>query len=292
MKRGFQLITFVLFLPWIYLVSILPFFLLYRISDALFILVYYVFRYRRKVVWMNLRYAFPDKSKASLRKLCRSFYQYLCDLLLEHIRGLHMTPRQLLARCKFQNPELLQKLYKQGRHVILVTGHYGNWEWAGNVVALQTSYQLCAVYKHLSHPYFDTFMYRVRTRFDRKLIHQNQVLRAMLHYDDTPKATAILADQAPPSKHAYLTTFLGQPTHVFLGVEKLAQRFNHAVVYMSAHRIKRGYYTLQANLLFAEPTRVLPYTITKAHIQQLEASIHKQPTTWLWSHQRWKHQDG
>lgn len=288
-KRFFQAITFYLLLPWLYLVSILPFFWLYRLSDVLFLLVYYVFQYRSKVVWTNLHRAFPDKSKAALEKLRQSFYQYLCDLLLEHIKSLTISPQQALHRCSLKNPELLQKLYEQGRHIILVTGHYGNWEWAGNAVALQTSYHLYALYKPLSHPYFDTLVRRIRTRFGRKLIGQRQALRIMLQYGTSPKATAILADQAPPPEHAYVTTFLNQPTYVFSGVEKLAKKLNHAVVYMSTHRIKRGYYTVQAKLLFEQPTGVPAHAITITHTHQLEAAIRNQPATWLWSHKRWQH---
>lgn len=289
MRRFFQALTFYLMLPWLYLASILPFSWLYRLSDICFFLAYYVLQYRRSVVWENLYNAFPNQGEAALKKLSKSFYQYLCDLLLEHIKGLTITPAQVVRRCRLQNPAVLQRLYEQGRHIILVTGHYGNWEWAGNAVALQTSYQLYALYKPLSHPYFDGLMRRIRTRFGRKLIHQSQALRTMLQYSTAPKATAILADQAPPPEHAYVMPFMNQPTYVFKGVEKLAQKFNHAVVYISTQRIKRGYYTVRAELLFDDPTVVPTHTITIAHTQQLEAAIRNQPATWLWSHRRWKH---
>ena len=276
-------------LPWLYLASILPFFWLYRLSDIYFFLVYYVFQYRRNIVWENLCNAFPDKGEAALKKLSKSFYQYLCDLLLEYIKSLTITPAQIVRRCRLQNPAVLQRLYEQGRHIILVTGHYGNWEWAGNAVALQTGYQLYALYKPLSHPYFDALIYRIRTRFGRKLILQSQALRTMLQYSTAPKATAVLADQAPSPEHGYVTTFLNQPTYVFKGVEKLAQKLNHAVVYISTQRIKRGYYTVQAELLFDNPTVVPAHKITVAHTQKLEADIRNQSATWLWSHRRWKH---
>jgi len=271
MKRCVQAISFYLLLPWLYVIALLPFTWLYKLADVCFFLAYKVFKYRRKVVWSNLCLVFPDQEAAVLQKLSKDFYQYFCDLVLEHVKTWTITPKQVAERCKLANPSVLQKLYDQSKHIILVTGHYGNWEWAGNAVALQTDYALYALYQPLSNPYFDTLLKRIRTRFHRKIIPQQRALQTMGHYDAAPKATAILADQAPPPKNAYITSFLGQPTHVFKGVEKLAQRLNHAVVYISTQRIRRGHYMVHATLLCDDPASVSPHAITNAYIQQLEA---------------------
>ncbi len=288
MKRFVQALSFYCLLPWLYLIALLPFAWLYKLSDRCFFLVYHLFKYRRKVVWQNLTHIFPDKTPAELQELSQSFYHYLCDLLLEHIKSLMMTPMQATKHCKLENPELLQHLYDQGRHIILVTGHYGNWEWAGHAVALQTNYQLYALYKPLSNPYFDAFLRRIRTRFHRKVIRQDQALRVMSHYGSTPTATAILADQAPITSQAYLTSFLGQPTYVGKGLEKLAKKLNYAVVYISTPRIQRGYYQVKASLLFDDPANTPDNLITQGYTQELEMDIYQQPATWLWSHRRWK----
>lgn len=291
-KRFTQALIFYLLLPWLYLIALLPFAWLYRLSDLCFFLVYYVFNYRRRVVWDNLCYVFPHKSPTELKKVNKAFYQYLCDLLLEHLKVLTISPTEAIQRCRLQNPEILQQLYEQGRHVILATGHYGNWEWAGNAMALQTSYQLNALYKPLSSPYFDTFLQRLRTRFNRKVIRQDQAFRVMSNYGTPPTTTAILADQAPLPNHAYITAFLGQPTYVGKGLEKLAKKLDHAVVYISTQRLRRGYYTLQATLISEYPANTPDTWITEAYIQHLEADIYQQPATWLWSHRRWKNKVG
>lgn len=288
MKRLIQALIFYLLLPWLYVIAWLPFAWIYKLSDICCFFAYHVCRYRRKVVWSNLWQAFPDQEAAAIQKMSKAFYQYLCDLLLEHIKNLYITPAQVAQRCQIANPAVLQQLYAQGRHILLVTGHYGNWEWAGNAVALQTNYALHALYQPLSNPYFDALLLRMRSRFGRKLIHHHKALKALLQYDTIPKATAILADQAPIPEHAAVTRFLGQPTYVFKGIEKLAKKLNHAVVYISTQRIKRGYYTMHATLLFENPADVPANMITTAHTQSLEADIHRQPATWLWSHKRWK----
>ncbi len=288
MKWLIQAITFYLLLPWLYLIAMLPFRLIYGISDLLFYVVYYVFLYRRKVVRKNLTHAFPDKSKQELNTLERSFYKHFCDLLVEYIKSLTITPSQIARRCTIQNIALLEGLYAQGRHIMLVTGHQGNWEWAANAIALQTSYQMGVIYKPLSNPYFDQLVKKIRQRFGKFTIHEKQVLRIMLQYDAVPQATAFLADQAPDPKHAYVMAFLNQPTYVTMGVEKLATKLNQAVVYVHIQKIKRGYYTIDLELLVGDPTAMPTHRITALYIQKLEVAIRQQPETWLWSHNRWK----
>jgi KDO2-lipid IV(A) lauroyltransferase len=287
MQRFLQAIGFYILLPWLYLIALLPFSWLYRLSDLCFLLVYYVIRYRRKVVWSNLNFIFTNKTHDDLKQLNRNFYQYLCDLLLEQLKALTMSPSEAKQRCQLQNPALLQQLYDQGRHIILLTGHYGNWEWAGNSIALQTPYQMYAVYQPLSNPYFDGLLKRIRTRFNRKVVAQTQALRTMLHYT-VPSATALLADQAPPPSQAYVIPFLNQPTYIAQGPEKLAKKLHHAVIYISTQRKKRGYYSLHASLISSHPNTELPTLITQAYTRNLEADIQQQPATWLWSHRRWK----
>ncbi|MEO1301194.1 MAG: lysophospholipid acyltransferase family protein [Bacteroidota bacterium] len=280
-------ITFYLLSPPLYLISLLPLNTLYKLSDLCFLLVYHILQYRRKVVYTNLRRVFTNKTPAELEQLAQDFYHYLCDLILEHVKNLTISAPQTLQRCKLRNPELLDQLHAQGKHIILVAGHYGNWEWAGNAIALQTRYQFNALYKPLSHPYFDRWVQHMRTRFGRKLTDYRKAFPTMRTYKATPTATAILADQSPQTTQACVTTFLNQPTHVFRGVEKLARKLDHPVVYISMYRVRRGYYQAEAKLLFAAPTTTPPDEITIAHTRQLEIDIRNQPATWLWSHKRW-----
>jgi KDO2-lipid IV(A) lauroyltransferase len=290
MKRFIQAITFWLLLPWLCIIAIIPFKVLYKVSDICFYLVYYVLRYRRKIVWNNLSNAFTEKDEAERQNLEKGFYRHLCDLLLEYIKASSITKEQVLHRCILQNPEVLQILYERGRHIILLTGHQNNWEWAANAVALQSNYKLYVLYKPLSNPFFDTLVGYIRKRFGRNIIHQNQALRTMLSYNDVPKATAILADQAPNTLHqAYTMDFLNQPTYVVNGIDKLAKRLSHAVVYMHIRKVERGYYNVFAELLFEYPSGVPEHMITQTYMQRLEADIYQEPNTWLWSHNRWKH---
>ena len=289
-KRIQQGIIFYSFFPLLCFLSLLPCWFLYRVADVCYYLIYYIIRYRRKIVRHNLQYAFPKKTFLELLTIEKSFYIYLCDLLVEHIKSLTISQAQINRRCIIQNIELLQKMYTAGKHILLVTGHYGNWEWAAAAVALQTSYQLAVVYKPLSNSYFDTLLVYVRKRFGKHIIPQKKVLRSILNYGSIPMATAILDDQAPSAKHAaYVIDFFSQSTYTSIGIERIAKKCNQSVVYIHIQRIKRGYYTMEAELITDNPLITSVHEITKDYIRLLEVDIRQNPAFWLWSHNKWKH---
>src|ERR1017187_5578460 len=157
-----QAIVFYLVLPFIYFISILPFWLLYGISDLMYFILYHLIRYRRDVVEQNLRNSFPDKSPEELQQISKKFYSYLCDLTLESLKKLTMTRKQALKHCKFHDTALFKKLFDEKRSVIHLMGHYGNWEWAGSTFTLETDYQLFVIYKPLSNKYWENLMVKTR----------------------------------------------------------------------------------------------------------------------------------
>ncbi len=285
-----QAVSFYIALPFLYLISLLPFWLLYRISDLFFVIIYYVLGYRKKVVMENLRNSFPDKSEKELKKIAFDFYRYLCDLFLETFKTLTISKKQMLAHCKMneETQKLFDSFYVQQRSIILVMGHFGNWEWAGNVVD-STKHQLFVIYHQLSNKYFNELVIKMRTRFGTKLIEMKSTLRDMVTNRKELTATAFIADQTPFPENAYWTTFLNQDTPVFTGTEKIASKFNYPVIYISVKRRKRGYYEIFGELLFENPKETKEGDISEAHTRRLEKDIIEQPEIWLWSHRRWKH---
>lgn len=168
-------------------------------------------------------------------------------------------------------------------------GHKGNWEWAGNSFSLAGKHHLYVIYHPLSNRYFDRLMYRMRTRFGTGLIAMKDTFKEMVRNREELNATAFIADQTPSPARAHWMQFLNQDTPVFLGVEKIAEKMEYPVVYVSVERLKRGYYQVYAHLLASPPYTAVQGTITELHTRQLEADIIRQPETWLWSHRRWKH---
>jgi KDO2-lipid IV(A) lauroyltransferase len=286
-----QALVYYLTVPFLYLLSLLPFPVFYFFSDCIYVLLYYVLGYRKKVVYANLKNSFPDKSEAELIAIQKKFYHYLCDLFLETFKTLTISEAEAQKRCRMsaEAVEVFDKYYREGKSVIIVMGHFGNWEWAGNSFSLNCRHQLYVIYHPLSNKYFDGLIYRMRRRFGTKLIAMRDTYKDMVRLKEEVNATAFIADQTPAPESAYWTTFLHQDTPVFRGTEKIARKVNYPVIYSSVKRSSRGYYEIQAEVLFDNPAGTTDGEISEAHTRKLEKEIIAQPEIWLWSHRRWKH---
>jgi KDO2-lipid IV(A) lauroyltransferase len=284
-------ILYYLTLPFIYLLSVLPFPLLYGLSNIVYYLLYYVLGYRKEVVLKNLRNSFPEKSEKEIQIISRRFYRYFCDLFLETFKTLSISRKAMLKHCRLEESAklLFDQLAGEHQSIMVVMGHLGNWEWAGNTFSICCQHQLYVIYHPLSNKYFNRLIIKMRTRFGTRLIPMKDTLRQMLNNRKTLSATAFIADQSPQPDHAYWMDFLNQDTAVFQGIEKIALKIRYPIVYVSIKRVKRGYYHLRAERIELPSTEARPGEITELHTEKLEADIRHQPETWLWTHRRWKH---
>ncbi len=280
---------FYIILPFIYLLALLPFWALYGVSDFMFVVVYYGLKYRRVVTETNLRNSFPGKTDAEILKISKAYYRYMCDLMLETFKTLTISKKTALKRLRFHDKTLLESLYKEHKSLILVLGHFGNWEWGGSSMSLDTDYQLYVIYHPLSNKRFDTLIYNMRSRFGTKLIPMKNTLRDMIKFKAEVSATAFIADQTPSAKNAFWIQFLNQDTPFFEGPEKVARMMDYPVVFVNIKRTKRGYYEMYTELLCEKPKETQEGEILTLFAKRLEEEIIKQPEIWLWSHRRWKH---
>ena len=277
-------------LPFIYGISLLPFPLLYLLSDGIYVLIYKVLGYRKEVVMNNLRYSFPEKDEAELKAIASKFYRWFCDLTLETLKTLTISPEEVRKRVEFKGKDILQQYAREKRSVILVLGHYGNWELAGARYSQERDIpQLHVIYHPLANARFDRLMHHMRTRHGTKLYTMRETSKAMIRDRDLLTATAFIADQTPSPERAYWMTFLNQDTPVFQGTEGLARKLDKPVIYISITRPERGYYCMSMETLVADPTRTTDGEITEVHTRRLERDIRKYPELWLWTHRRWKH---
>jgi len=273
----------------LYLLSLLPFPVLYFLSDILYGFLFYVFKYRRKVVFNNLLNSFPEKSKSDIELIEKRFYRYLADLMLESIKTLTISAEEIKKRFVFKNIEILNKHLQNGKSVIAVSGHYGNWEWGPVATGLEINEKVLVVYKPLSDKRFEGLMNSMRSRFGSIMVPMKLTLRKVIEYKNDPIVLVLVGDQTPAREESqYFTTFLNQQTAVFLGVEKIALMLNNPIVYFSINRIKRGYYECVFKSLIENPVHTKDHEITEAHIKELEKNIRLHPEFWLWSHKRWK----
>ncbi len=286
MLRKAALNTGIFFL---YLVSLLPFWFLYVIADVIFLILYYVIRYRRDVVSTNLANSFPDRSEAERHKIERRYYRYLGDLMVETIKMITVSETSLRKRMKPTNPELVEHYFSRGRSIIAAAGHYCNWEMAALAFGLLTQEKRIIVYKPLTNEIFNGLFNKVRARFGAILVAMKQTLRTMIAFKNDLTFSVLVSDQTPV-KHEinYFIDFLNQPTAVFLGIEKLAKMMDAVVLFYRIDRVRRGYYTYTLVPLIEEPKETMGHEITEAHVHYLEKMIQETPQYWLWSHRRWK----
>lgn len=272
------------------LVARLPFFVLYRLSDFLFVLTAYVIRYRRQVVLDNLRHAFPDASETYIRRLARGFYRNFCDLLVETIKLPRMTADEMRKRVTIVNGEQVRHYLSQGQTVLGAAGHQCNWEWVPGAT-LVNGIAVDSVYKPLHNPSSERVMQQIRSQFGAYLIPMNRLPREIVSRRHVPRIIALVADQMPNiPETAYWTNFFNRDTPFFPGTERLARSQQLPVFYLDLIRNRRGYYTATFTLLAAPPYVDLPYgEILNRYRDRLTETILKQPSNWLWSHKRWKH---
>jgi len=284
-KRLEFIIVFLL----VQLFRFVPFFILYLISWAAYILVYYLWGYRKKIVFTNLTNSFPEKSPNEIKQIAKLFYLNFCDVLAEIVKGQTMSEHALIKRFRVLNPHLLNDLYIQNKSVISIGAHYANSEW-GKILGKQSLHPMIIIYSPFMNKYLDNFNNRDRVKFGMKLIPFAKTLRVFHELKGKPHCFIMGVDQRPfDRKNAIWLTFLNQETPCHKGYEQIARKFDIPVVYSEIQRIKRGFYTLEYILLCEEPSKVEEGFIVKQFMKTLEEIIRKKPEDWLWSHNRWNY---
>lgn len=253
-----------------------------------FYLLTFLFPYRKKVILKNLRLSFPHKTEAEIQKLKQDFYSHFSDILIEGLKNLVISKKQLLKRFQIANPELMTTLHQKGKSVLLVSGHYNNWEWMITSQALQFPHKAIGIGQPLTAKFWDKKVNERRSRFGMHVVNSKNFKEELKKYNE-PVAILMLSDQSPTdARKSYWTEFLNQPTAVLFGVEQLANTLDSAVVYFETQKVKRGHYLVHLKLVTEKPKSLKWGAITEMHTKELERSIVNNPAYWLWSHKRWK----
>ncbi len=288
MKR----IVFLFLYGLLWLITRLPLRFLYFLSGMFNPVIYYLIPYRKKLVLKNLRLSFPEWSEKRVRQTARKFYRHFSDSLIEGIVTIFLSEEELKKRYIFRNPEVCNELFRQGKSIALIFGHYGNWEWA-SLMPLFLRHKILAIYKPLHNPYVDQLIKRNRERFGVETVAMEKIFKSISRYskDHVPTLTMFLSDQRPRwAQIQHWTTFMNQDTPVILGPEKISKKLGLAVVYYKIIPVKRGYYEVEFIPMFDDPDKTDVFEITERFHQLLEENIREYPEFWLWTHNRWKHE--
>ncbi len=269
--------------------SYLPLVVLYALMDVFYVLLITLIPYRKKVIVQNIDRSFPDKTKKEKAKIKRLFYRHLTQLLAESVKGLSISEQELKKRITVKNPELMDSLYSKGKNVLLVSGHYNNWEWVILAQSLLFKHEAIGIGMPMTSKFWDKKINQRRSRFGMKVVHAKNYKEALTENKNQLKSVLVLSDQSPAdSMKSYWMPFLNQDTAVLFGAEMMAHQLNYAVVYYSLRKVKRGKYEMELFLITDNPSEKSYGEITESHTKLLEKEISKDPAFWLWSHKRWK----
>jgi KDO2-lipid IV(A) lauroyltransferase len=288
-----QFLVFALTYPFIWLFSRLPMRVLYIKSDIFFFLIYYVFRYRKKVVLENLKLAFPEKSEDERIKITKGFFKHFIDLIMESVKAFSISEKEISKRYTYKNPELVNEYIKQGRSIALVAAHQANWEWSISL-PLVLDGNIRGAYTKLGNTYFEKVVRTSREKFGILGYKTSDTVRAMQKNfaEKSQGAYVVLSDQSPQVHTTfYWREFFGVKVPIHTGAEMLSKRFNLVVINYITRKVKRGYYETEFQLITDSPKEFDDYEITDKYISLTEKNIKQQPELYLWSHKRFKHRN-
>lgn len=288
-----QRLVYILAYPIIWIVSKFPMPLLYFTSDVIFVLLYHLIGYRKKVVKDNLHLVFPNKSKKEISGITKKFYHHLCDMLLESVKSLSISEEELKKRFTFANLEEIHRLERSEKSVILMLGHYASWEWIF-IMQRYVNHKGYAVYKKIENKYFDKLIRSIRAKYDTHLITTKETIHKLGAAKIRGELTinGFASDQSAKHwKASHWKEFMGIKVPVITGAEMLAKKLDMAVVFMAVRKVRRGHYEATFKTIAEDARSFEDFEITDRFFELLEEQIREEPAYYLWTHKRWKYRD-
>lgn len=280
--------------PIFYVLSLLPYRVLYGISDFFYLIMYHIVGYRKKVVRKNLSSSFPEKTPQELKEIEHGFYHWLCDYFVETLKLLTVSDEALLKHIEFRNAEQIEEYYDKGQTCAAILGHYCNWELlsATGLAFKRHKEAVCGlIYHPLRSKIFDMLFKDIRQSKGGVCIPKQEILRYLVRYKREKRKWLFgyISDQSPKylNIHCWLP-FLNHDTPVFTGGEKIMKKMNDAVFYVDMQRPERGKYICTFRLITDKPAEMQENEITARFFKMLEDTIKRDPRLYLWTHDRWK----
>lgn len=273
-----------------FLLSLIPFRILYIFSDILYVFMYHLVRYRKPVVRSNLKLAFPTLNENELLKIEKNFYRHFCDVIVECVKIVTIRPDNLLSRFKIINPEIITGIQQEHKSFILYSGHLGNWEWF-LAMPLYLKIKSVALYLPLRNTYFNELVKCIRQRFGVEVIEAVRSYKALLNFSNNKveTSTIFIADQSPHRgavKH--WASFFGRETAFNTGINAMALKLKHIVLFPHFRKVSRGHYEIELVTIWDGSSTLYENEIIDRFAEKLERAIKETPHIWLWTHRRWK----
>ena len=275
------------------LISYIPFRALYVLSDGLYYLLYYIIRYRRKIVRKNLTESFPTLKGKEILQVEKKFYRYFTDQVLESCKMATISPEEMKKHMKFTNIEAANAVFKEGKSIALYMGHYGNWEWISSIpLWVAEGVTSVQIYHKLRNDNTNRLILNMRERWGAISVEMRKTARYITEITNTNQVSVIgfIADQSPKKKEVrYFLPFLHHRTPILVGTEKIVKHYGFEAWFLDMKRVKRGYYEAELIRMHEEPASLPDFELTEIYFRMLEKMIQERPELYLWTHNRFKH---
>lgn len=286
-----QFLIYIISFPFLWLISKLPFKLFYWFSDGIYVLIYYIIGYRKKIVRHNILIALPNLSESERLKIEKKFYRHMCDMFLEMIKTMSISTEEMKKRFKITNIEVVKEYEQKNKSIILLASHYASWEWLLSINE-STSFKCIGVYKKINNPYFDKLIRNIRSKFNSELVATDKTIALIAENQEKGimGMYGLASDQSPQvHKTFHWQEFMGIEVPVHTGAEMLAKRYNLEVVFAKVKKVKRGFYEATFVPICEHPRTIPDYEITDTYLKEVEKQILEAPEYYFWTHKRWKH---
>ena len=275
------------------LISYIPFRALYVLSDGLYYILYYIIRYRRKIVRKNLTESFPTLKGKEILQVEKKFYRYFTDQVLESCKMATISPEEMKKHMKFTNIEAANAVFKEGKSIALYMGHYGNWEWISSIpLWVAEGVTSVQIYHKLRNDNTNRLILNMRERLGAISVEMRKTARYITEITNTNQVSVIgfIADQSPKKKEVrYFLPFLHHRTPILVGTEKIVKHYGFEAWFLDMKRVKRGYYEAELIRIHEEPASLPDFELTEIYFRMLEKMIQERPELYLWTHNRFKH---
>lgn len=286
-----QFLIYIISFPFLWIISKLPFKLFYWFSDGIYVLIYYIIGYRKKIVRHNILIALPNLSESERLKIEKKFYRHMCDMFLEMIKTMSISTEEMKKRFKITNIEVVKEYEQKNKSIILLASHYASWEWLLSINE-STSFKCIGVYKKINNPYFDKLIRNIRSKFNSELVATDKTIALIAENQEKGimGMYGLASDQSPQvHKTFHWQQFMGIEVPVHTGAEMLAKRYDLEVVFAKVKKVKRGFYEATFVPICEHPRTIPDYEITDTYLKEVEKQILEAPEYYFWTHKRWKH---
>lgn len=261
------------------------------LSRLLYCFLFYFPGYRRDVVMLNMLYTLPDHQGEQLRKAQKDFYLHLSELVFEIIKGFFMRPEEMKARIELSkaSQEMFDRWEKDQRNVVMLMGHYGNWEWANLYGCISNKLHSYGAYTPMSNKVWNQYFLEKRQRWNGKMFSNREIREGILLKGEPGKLIGLVADQSPTGrKHTHEVRFLGMETRFFSGPDFISEMLQADVVYVQMKKLGMGRYSLYFIPIGDVSKGFDPAAVPGHYASLLEQDIKEHPEWWVWTHKRWK----